>query len=354
MKRIQLWAVRESPSGPIAEAVVAHENVAMEAHLEEILVRSPALLGQGMTIVARQAPTEGGPLDLLGIDEAGRLVLFELKRGVLTRDAVAQALDYISDLAVSGAERVARLIEQSSGRLGVERIDDFDEWYSERFPDSEGPLASSPKMILVGLGVDPRALRIVDYLASQGVAIELLTFHAFDSEGTTFLARQVESAPSGRTGNFLRYKTRNLESLHEAASAAGCSELFEEMIEFVGSIVIGPQHPARRVYTFNHVYAAADGKRRRLACVSLQPSGSPAGGLRLVVLEPAAKAAPDAVEAFRSKYADIASRSRRGARLEVALQRKDWDIVSGDVGRMLRSITSALSDGIGGSESEAD
>ena len=36
---------------------------------------------------------------MLGIDEYGRLVVFELKRGTLVREAVAQIIDYASDLA---------------------------------------------------------------------------------------------------------------------------------------------------------------------------------------------------------------------------------------------------------------
>ena len=39
-----------------------------------------------------------GPLDLLGIDQDGDLIVFELKRGTLTREAVAQIIDYASYL----------------------------------------------------------------------------------------------------------------------------------------------------------------------------------------------------------------------------------------------------------------
>ncbi len=334
MKRIQLWSVKEDATGPVAEAVTAHENVAAERHLEEILVRSPELLGKGMTIVARQAPTEGGPLDLLGVDESGRLVLFELKRGVLRRDAVAQALDYISDLVAGGVERIAELVEQSSGRLGVERIDDFQEWYEDRFPGSEGVLASQPKVSLVGLGVDSQALRIVDY------------FHAFDSEGTTFLARQVESVPQARTGNFIQYKARNLKGLLETARSLGCQEFFEEVIEFFGAIVTGPQHPAKHVYTFNLVYSALDGKRNKLACVSVQPDRSVPGNLRIAVLGPAVKAAPRSVKDFRARYASVTSSTSRTGRLEVELSRPEWKRVSGDLARLLQDIKSALADGL--------
>ena len=69
-----------------------------EELLEETLVKNPGMLIPGLRLVGRQTPTEGGPLDLLGVDEDGRLVVFELKRGTLSRDAVAQIIDYASDL----------------------------------------------------------------------------------------------------------------------------------------------------------------------------------------------------------------------------------------------------------------
>ena len=84
---------------------------------------SPDLLMDGLTLIGRQVSTDGGPLDLLGIDADGRLVVFELKRGTLTRDAVAQVLDYASGLATLDTVRFGALIEKHSGRHGVDRIE---------------------------------------------------------------------------------------------------------------------------------------------------------------------------------------------------------------------------------------
>ena len=57
------------------------------------------MLERGLRLVGRQTlMTGGGYLDLLAVDGNGRLVVFELKRGFLSRDAVAQVIDYASDL----------------------------------------------------------------------------------------------------------------------------------------------------------------------------------------------------------------------------------------------------------------
>lgn len=55
-------------------------------------------------------------------------------------------------------------------------------------------------MVLVGLGVDSRALRIVNYLSKSGIQIRLLTFNAFEHDGQLFIARQVESQEPKVTG----------------------------------------------------------------------------------------------------------------------------------------------------------
>ena len=100
MQKIQLWSVERAEGKLSATAVESVDNTETEQDLEDLLVASPDLLMEGLTLIGRQVATAGGPLDLLGIDADGRLVVFELKRGTLTRDAVAQALDYASDLAL--------------------------------------------------------------------------------------------------------------------------------------------------------------------------------------------------------------------------------------------------------------
>ena len=56
-------------------------NTETEHLLEDLLVASPQLLEPGLKLIGRQVPTDGGPLDLLGVDQDGRITVFELKRG---------------------------------------------------------------------------------------------------------------------------------------------------------------------------------------------------------------------------------------------------------------------------------
>lgn len=200
MDEIKVWAVDDSGVAPVqpASAIVSEEL------LEKTLVSHPHLLMPGLRLVGRQTPTEGGPLDLLGVDEDGRLVVFELKRGTLSRDAVAQVIDYASYLDSLDGDSLSQHIAGYSGHGGIEKIDDFGEWYSENIRGDGLESLRPVRMYLVGLGVDDRTERMVNFLAkSSRMDISLLTFYGFNYGDKTLLARQVrvsEPEPVKPTG----------------------------------------------------------------------------------------------------------------------------------------------------------
>lgn len=98
---IGLWAVND---GRLLK--VAPRQVDREKRLEDWIESNPDVLGERLLIVGRQVQTRyGGIIDLLALDDEGRCVVIELKRGRTPRDIVAQALDYVSWVAeLSDAE----------------------------------------------------------------------------------------------------------------------------------------------------------------------------------------------------------------------------------------------------------
>ena len=159
---LKIWALGE---GNEVEAVESVTGVKLEDALEDVLVRHPEMLETGLHLVGRQTPTEGGPLDLLGVDAGGRLVVFELKREKLTREAVTQCIDYAAALNARTPEQLADLISEHSGERGVEKIGEFEEWYQERFDENELSDLLPPRLALVGLGVDERAEQMARFLS---------------------------------------------------------------------------------------------------------------------------------------------------------------------------------------------
>ena len=226
MDEVKIWALGDDSETLPLES---KSHADSEGLLEDAIVKNPDLLEEDLTLIGRQTPTDGGPLDLLGVDAAGRLVLFELKRGTLTRDAVAQIIDYASDLESKDFDSLVDHISEHSGKHGIEKIEDFNEWYGQEF-DGQDPESLRPlRMCLVGLGVDAKTERMVTFMAN-GMDISLLTFHAFAHDGRNFLAKQVHvdapDDPPPSTPKRRPTRAEKMQKLIEEVRENGVTDLF--------------------------------------------------------------------------------------------------------------------------------
>lgn len=231
---LQIWALDDDGEVTAVETTGSTET---ENLLEEALVNNPEMLMQGLRLVGRQTRTAGGPLDLLGVDGNGQLAVFELKRGTLTRDAVTQVIDYGSSLDAMGDSGLAEHIASQSGNFGIDTIEDFEDWYTQRFPDQELASLRPVQMALVGLGADGDATRMVEFLAKQGVSISLLTFYGYNYGGKTLLAKlaPVQAEPAVTEGNSGRGNRRKRHEERQRATAEriamlGIQDFWEEVV----------------------------------------------------------------------------------------------------------------------------
>ena len=192
MEKIEIWELA-SGRDTATSLLSTIDSTKTEEELEEIHVRSPDMLERGLQLVGRQTPmTGGGYLDLLAVDGDGRLVVFELKRGTLSRDAVAQVVDYASDLDAIEFEDLEKVVASHSGSGDIPKIDHFIEWYDRQYEGKSIESLKPPRMVLVGLGVDHAAERMVNFLVDRGVEISLVTFQGFEHGAKVLLARHVE------------------------------------------------------------------------------------------------------------------------------------------------------------------
>ena len=280
MEEIEIWAIQDTQ-------VVSVERTKMdlESSLEDTLVAHPKMLLPNLTLVGRQMPVTDGYLDLLGVDDEGKLAVFELKRGALSRDAVAQVIDYGSALEAMSETDLAKRIADNSGRRGIDKIEDFAEWYRVEFGkslDSLRPL----RMFMVGLGTDETTRRMVDFLADRGVDVSLLTFYGFDYGGRTLLAKQVqvESALSNSSSSIA--KAERLRILEKRAKELGIDDLWEAAKQMIldawNKAVQGKRsglYEDPRVYgiTFKLPVRRESGAISSLAFVSIELAQEPSG-----------------------------------------------------------------------------
>ena len=244
---IMIWEV-DDPS-KAAKPVESTNRMETEALLEGLLVRNPDMLMPGLTLVGRQTPTDSGFLDLLGVDGDGRLVVFELKRERLTRDAVAQAIDYCSWLDSLTTTELADYVADHSGKNQVDKIGDFAAWYGDR---QGKPLTDSrpTRMVLVGLGADARAHRMVEFLTQRGVDISLLTFHGYRYGDRTLLARQIEKGAGPHDigpGSMQSYAERR-RILAERARELDMDDLWQDAVKALSIASSG--NPTKSGITF--------------------------------------------------------------------------------------------------------
>lgn len=176
---IGLWRVDGEPRR------MSTTSMPLESRLEELIEADPGILGEPVLFIGRQVPTAHGKfIDLLGVDATGGLHVLELKRDRTPRDVVAQALDYGSWIRGLTHEDVLAIFE--SYRPGLA----FEEAFSERFgvsPPEE--LNGEHRLTVVASDVDPATARIVEYLASFEVPLNVLFFRYFVDDGREYLAR---------------------------------------------------------------------------------------------------------------------------------------------------------------------
>ena len=70
-------------------------QILSEKEIEDILVLHPELIEIGLTLLGRQEQLENRRTDLTFKDNKGRLLLVELKKGIILEEHVNQIEDYM-------------------------------------------------------------------------------------------------------------------------------------------------------------------------------------------------------------------------------------------------------------------
>lgn len=295
MDEIKIWTI----DGSDVQEIQPTSQTKSERWLEDNIVSKPELLMPGLTLVGRQTQTEGGPLDLLGVDSDGRLVLLELKRGTLSRDAVAQIVDYASDLEGRSIDALANHIASRSGTNGIEKIDDFKEWYAEN-TDADGLDGLMPlRMFLVGLGVDDRTERMVSFLANKGVDISLLTFYGFKQDGKTLLARLMPVEGRGEPASHSTKRRLSIAERREMvlnrAQKSSVPDLFDEIREMFRENWRSSDETFNRWGLVVRLVAHTGASRRRRAYARIDPYQSQ---MSIVFFRPAIELCMDEIRSL--------------------------------------------------------
>ncbi|MVN23103.1 endonuclease NucS domain-containing protein [Mucilaginibacter arboris] len=158
-------------------------------HLEVWIKSNPEILGSDIAIIGEQVQTKSGPLDFLGIDENGNIVIIELKRDKLAREVLAQAIDYASDAASWDVNRLNEICDKFSGQSLID-------YFTGKFPIKQIEdlaINQSQRLILVGFAVEEPLSRMLEWLSTNynlGINAIILNY-VITSSGDELLSRTV-------------------------------------------------------------------------------------------------------------------------------------------------------------------
>ena len=178
--KTQLWTVADKPQ-KMSEGKLPSEKM-----LEDMIVHSPELLSAEWMLIGRQEKTgNGGIIDLLALAQDGSLVLIELKRERTPREVVAQALDYASWVQGLDSRDVRAIYSRfnPSGDFAAE----FEMKFGCRL--DEDSVNQSHQIIIVAASIDGSTERIVNYLSSWDIPINVLCFQVFEHQSGQLLGR---------------------------------------------------------------------------------------------------------------------------------------------------------------------
>ncbi len=185
---IRVWEVRGDSLAALDSTMLAGGRTEAD-DLQRWIRTDPGLLGGDLVVIGEQVPTRSGPMDFLALDSSGNTVVVELKRDSLPREALAQAIDYASDVAGWDYER----LNEECLKYHKQTLDAY---LNENLPEADLADLSvneGTRVLLVGTAAEEALGRMVEWLSGTfGMGINVILFRYVKTQnGAELLARTV-------------------------------------------------------------------------------------------------------------------------------------------------------------------
>lgn len=157
--------------------------------LEKWIKTNPKILGEDVLIIGEQVQTKSGPADLLGIDKSGNIIIVELKRDKLPREALTQAIDYASDLASWDTDKLSEVCREFT----KQSLEDYLNNNFEGIDLENLTLNKTQRILLVGFSVEESLQRMIEWLSNNyGVSVNAIVLKYIKTKnGEELIARTV-------------------------------------------------------------------------------------------------------------------------------------------------------------------
>ena len=244
MADIGIWKIDQN--APIR---LEGSKISLEKDFEDWIAADPSLLQEGLTIIGRQLRVVGGIIDLLALDLQGRWVVIELKRSKLTRDVLAQALDYASSIDQMSDTELRNLLRPNLVNYGNAK--ELEERIEQQF-ELESSGGREITILIGGTGKDANLNRMINFMERFDFSITTVSFQLFEGSDGLLLTRDVTDevdieSPFTPTNKRRIGKALSIEEHYENARKLGVEKSFSTLVKTAEEMELGVRPYVRSV-----------------------------------------------------------------------------------------------------------
>jgi len=180
-----IWKINNNPI-PLPDCCLGNEE-----ELEQLIFQNPSIINDQWLLIGRQVQTSFNKyIDLLALDASASVIIIELKKNKTARETVAQAIDYATWIKELDTSSIVEIFKTFDSKY-LKTAKTLDVAFSEKFGFrlNEEELNNSHQMVVVASQLDSSTERIVKYLSSSDVPINIVFFQIFKDGNSKYLSR---------------------------------------------------------------------------------------------------------------------------------------------------------------------
>jgi len=179
--KIEVWQINDDDELVPIETSMSESGRDESHDLQNWIRDYPELLGDDLLIIGEQVKTMSGYIDFLAVDSLGDTVIIELKRDIIPRKALAQAIDYASDVAYWDYDYLNDICKAYYDDDKLELADFFAEEFELGETETDF-FNQEQRILLVGFSIKEPLQRMIEWLSTKNVRINAILFRCIKTQ----------------------------------------------------------------------------------------------------------------------------------------------------------------------------